>query len=105
MLELKITARLLNSAEKDIIGIKEVLASAIEKWADVIHIDVTASAPMQLTLEEKATVRPKVTMQSALSELEKHNLSIEEMQNIAAALVELTKIEGVERIENSAVDS
>ena len=52
MLELKITAKLLNSAEKDIIGIKEVLASAIEKWADVISIDVTASEPLQLTLEE-----------------------------------------------------
>lgn len=105
MLELKITAKLLNSAEKDIIGIKEVLASTIEKWADVISIDVTTSEPLQLTLEDKPQIRPKVTMQTALSEITKQNLTLEEMQNIVSALIELTKIEGVERIENSAVDS
>lgn len=104
MLELKITAKLLNSAEKEIIGIKEVLASTIEKWADVIHIDVTASEPLQLTLEDKVKIRPKVTMQLALAELIKLDLTLEEMQNVAAALIELTKIEGVERLENSKVD-
>ncbi len=88
MLELKITVQLLDSAEKDIIGIKEALAYMFEKWADVIKFEIKASEPLQLTLGE---IRQTITKARALQELKAKNLTLPEMQNIVAALAELSK--------------
>lgn len=101
MLELKITALLHSSAEKDIIGIKESIAYLVEKWADVLSIDVKAAEPLQITFGEKSNIRQSVTVQSAIAEIKKHNLTIEEMQNIVAALIELSKIENKEECANA----
>lgn len=90
MLELKITVQLLDSAEKDIIGIKEALAYMFEKkeWADVIKFEIKTSEPLQLTLGE---IRQTITKARALQELKAKNLTLPEMQNIVAALAELSK--------------
>ncbi len=97
MLELKITAKMLDVAEPDIIGIKEALSNLIEKWADVIYIDVKPSQPLQLKIiDNKTTVREKLTVSKALEEIEKASLTVEEMQNIIKAIIEINKIEGTE---------
>ena len=97
MLELKITAQMLDSAESDIIGIKEALSNLIEKWADVVHIDVKPSPPLQLKIiENKTAVREKLTVSKVLEEIEKASLTVEEMQNIISAIIEINKIEGTE---------
>ena len=97
MLELKITAKMLDVAEPEIIGIKEALSNLIEKWADVVYIDVKPSPPLQLKIiENKTTVREKLTVSKALEEIEKASLTVEEMQNIISAIIEINKIEGTE---------
>lgn len=97
MLELKITAKMLDVAEPDIIGIKEALSNLIEKWADVVYIDVKPSPPLPLKMiENKMTVREKLTVSKALEEIEKASLTVEEMQNIISAIIEINKIEGTE---------
>ena len=93
MIEVIITAKLLDSAEPDIIGIKEALASVVEEWIDCISIDVRASAPLQLTFEDKPEIRQKVTVAAVVEELKKRNLTIEEYRNIEEALIELTRID------------
>ncbi len=94
MLELKVIAQLLSSAEKDIIGIKEAIVYFIEQWSDVVKVEVKASEPLQLTLGDKPEIRQTVTVAVAMQAIKEHNLTIEEMQNVAAALIELTKLEG-----------
>lgn len=101
MFELKITAQVHSSAEKNIIGIKEEIAYAIENVADVLFVDVKASEPLQLTFGEKSQIRQKVTVQSALAEIRKHNLTLEEMQNVVSALIELSKAEGKEESKDA----
>ena len=92
MIEVIITAKFLNSAEPDIIGIKEALATVTEKWVDLISIDVKSSAPLQLTFEDKPEIRQKVTVAAALEYFEKNKLTAEEGQNIIQALIERNKI-------------
>ena len=96
MLELKITAQMLDSAESDIIGIKEAISNLIENWADVIEIDVRSSTPSQLSLAKKPEFRQEITVKKALEEIEKASLTVEEMQNIITAIIEINKIEGTE---------
>lgn len=91
MLELKITVQLLGSAEKDIIGIKEAIAYLLEKWADVIKFEIKTSEPLQLTMGDKSQIRQKITKAFALQELKAKNLTLDEMQNIVAALAELSQ--------------
>lgn len=90
MLELKITVQLLNSAEKDVIGIKEAISYLLEKWADVIRFEIKASEPLQLTLGDKPEIRQKVTKALALQELKDKNLTLTEIQNITSALIDLS---------------
>lgn len=94
MLELKITAQLLSSAENDIIGIKEAIIYLVEQWSDVVKVEVKTSEPLQLTLGNKPEIRQTVTVAAAMQAIKAHNLTLEEMQNVVAALVELTKLEG-----------
>lgn len=94
MLELKVIAYLLSSAEKDIIGIKEAIVYFIEQWSDVVKVEVKTSEPLQLTLGNKPEIRQTVTVAAAMQAIKEHNLTLEEMQNVAAALIELTKLEG-----------
>ena len=93
MLELKITAQMLDSAEPDIIGIKEAISNLIENWADVIEIDVRSSTPSQLSLVKKPEFRQEITVKKALEEIKKHSLTVKEMQNITQAFIEFTKLE------------
>lgn len=93
MIELTITAKLLNSAESDIIGIKEALATTIEPWTDCISIDVKSSAPLQMTFEDKPRIREKITVGAVIDYLNKNNLTVEEQQNVIQAFIEHNKIE------------
>lgn len=93
MIELTITAKLLNSAESDIIGIKEALATTIEPWVDCISIDVKSSAPQQMTFEDKPRIREKITVGAVIDYLNKNNLTVEEQQNVIQAFIEHNKIE------------
>lgn len=90
MIEVIVTAKFLNTAEADMIGIKDALAAVVEKWSDLISIDVRSSAPLQLTLDG---IRPKLTAAAAMEEIKKHNLTLEEMRNMIQAVIELNKIE------------
>ena len=96
MLELKITAHVHGKAESNIRGLKEEIAGKLESIADILFIDVKASAPLQLTLTDKPKVRQTVTKQTALDALAKANLTVEEHKNIIAAIIELNKTEGPE---------
>ncbi|MBR2867848.1 MAG: hypothetical protein IKB88_02120 [Clostridia bacterium] len=93
MFEVIITAKLLDSAEPDIIGIKEALATVIEKWTDCISIYVKSSAPLQMTFEDKPQIREKITVGAAIDYLNKNKLTIEEQQNIIQAIIKNNKIE------------
>ncbi len=92
MLELNITAQAHGKAASNIIGLKEEITYALENIADILFIDVKAAEPLQLSFEDKPKIRQKVTVNSAKAELLKHELTIEECQNIAKALVDITKI-------------
>lgn len=92
MIELIITAKLLDSAGEDIIGIKEALASTVEHWVDCIGIDVKPSAPLQMTFEDKPRIREKITVGAVIDYLNKNNLTVEEQQNVIRALIEHNKI-------------
>ncbi len=92
MIEVIITAKLLNSAESDMIGIKEALATVTEKWADLISIEVKSSAPLQMTFDDKPKIRQTVTVAAALEYFKKNKLTAEEGQNIIQALIEHNKI-------------
>lgn len=96
MLELNITAQAHGKAASNIIGLKEEITYALESIADILFIDVKASAPLQLTLTDKPRVRQTVTKQTALDALVKADLTVEEHKNIIAAIIELNKIEGAE---------
>ena len=93
MFEVIVTAKLLDSAEPDIIGIKEALATVIEKWTDCISSDVKLSAPMQMTFEDKPKIREKITVGAVMDYLNNNNLTVEEQQNIIQAIIERNKIE------------
>lgn len=99
MLELNITARIHNRASDNIIGLKEEIAYKLEDVADVLFIDVKASAPLQLSLDDKPKIRQTLTVERAREELIKNKLTIEEYKNIIQAIVDITKIECVENSE------
>lgn len=92
MFEVIITAKLLDSAESEVIGIKEALAAVVEPWADCISIDVKTSAPLQMTFEDKPQIRQTVTAAAALEYFKKNKLTVDEGQNIIQALIEYNKI-------------
>ena len=93
MLELNIKAKLLDKAEQEMIGIKDAIAYVVEKWLISIEFHIDDSQPLQLTLTDKPKIRQSVTVAAAIQAIKEHNLTLEEMQNVAAALVELTKLE------------
>lgn len=93
MIELIITAKLLDSAGADIIGIKEALAATVEPWSDCISIDVKSSAPLQMTFEGKPQIREKITVGAVADYLNKNNLTVEEQQNIIQAIINNNKID------------
>lgn len=96
MLALNITAKVHNRASDNIIGLKEEIAYKLEGVADVLFIDVKASAPLQLSFDEKPKIRQTLTVEQARKELIKNTLTIEEYKNIIQAIIDITKIEGVE---------
>jgi len=93
MLELNIKAKLLDKAGQEMIGIKDAIAYVVEKWLVSIEFSIDDSEPLQLSLTDKPEIRQTVTVAAAMQAIKAHNLTLEEMQNVAAALVELTKLE------------
>ena len=93
MLELNIKAKLLDKAGQEMIGIKDAIAYVVEKWLVSIEFSIDDSEPLQLSLTYKPKIRQTVTVAAAMQAIKAHNLTLEEMQNVAAALVELTKLE------------
>lgn len=92
MLELNIKVLVHSNAEKNIIGIKEEIAYKLEGVADVLMINVKDASPLQMRFNDGYThICEKVTYEKALDELKKANLSLEELQNIVAALIEESK--------------
>ncbi len=95
MIELTITAQLRDSAEPEIIGIKESLYAEIEKlsadWLDVCRIDVKTAEPKQITMNDLEQ-RKEITVEAAIEEAKTRKLTAQEMQNFIKAFIELTKI-------------
>jgi hypothetical protein len=99
MLELNISVRVHDKARRNIIGLKDDIASRLESVADVLFIDVTDADPLQLSLDNPPKIRQTITVSKAREELIKNKLSIEEYKNIIQAIVDITQIEGVENNE------
>ncbi len=96
MLELNVKILVHSNAENNIIGVKEQVAYALEGIADVLMINVKDASPLQMRFNDGYThICEKVTVQSALEELRKRNLSLEELQNIVAALIEESKTKSI----------
>ena len=93
MLELNISVRVHDNARKNIIGLKDDIASRIESVADVLFIDVKGSEPLQFSLDNPSKIRQTITVSKAREELIKNKLSIEEYKNIIQAIVDITQIE------------
>lgn len=94
MLDVIIKVRVLPGAEDEIIGIKESLANEIERWGwvDVISIDVKpVEKPQQIKFGN--VIRDKLTKEKAICEFKAKNITVEEMQEIIAAIIEMTRID------------
>lgn len=95
MLDVIIKVRVLSGAEDEIIGIKESLSNEIERWGwvDVVNIDVKPiEAAQQIRIGN--VIRDKLTKETVLKELKKRSYSVEELQEIVSAIVELTRLPG-----------
>ena len=99
MFELNISVRVHDNARKNIIGLKDDIASRIESVADVLFIDVKDADPLQLSFDNPQRIRQTVTVSKAREELIKNKLSIEEYKNIIQAIVDITKIEPPDNVE------
>lgn len=93
MIEVTAKIQLLDTAESEVIGIKEVLASAVEPWSDRISFEIQTSVPSQLDFGNNGEIRPTVTAAAVIEELKRRNLTLKEIQNIVQACVEFTKTE------------
>lgn len=94
MLDAIIKVRVLPGAEDEIIGIKESLSNEIERWGwvDVVSIDVKpVEKPQQIKLGN--VIRDKLTKEKAICELKAKNITVEETQEIIAAIIELQRID------------
>ncbi len=93
MIEVIITAKLLDSAENDVIGIKEALASTIEPWADCTEIQVRTHTAFPVILENSTWVKDKITVGTALGFLlNQRELNIDEQMNVIRAFFEYNRI-------------
>lgn len=94
MLDVIIKVRVLPGAEDEIIGIKEALSNEIERWGwvDVVSVDVKpVEKPQQIKLG--SVIRDKLTKDKVIYELKAKNITVEEMQEIIAAIIDLQKID------------
>lgn len=93
MIEVIITAKLLDSAENDIIGIKEALVSTIEPWADCTGVQVRTHTEFPVIHEDNALTEDKITVGTALGFLlHQRALSVDEQVNVIRAFFEYNKI-------------
>lgn len=89
---IKVEVMLSNSAEEDIIGIKEALAALLEAWDDVRGFDVRSYYPEQLKLAKELNARKRLTFAGAIEMLTEAEYDLQELRAICAAAVEITKI-------------
>ncbi len=96
MLKMIITATLHNSAEKDIIGIKEALTDFTAEWIDVWNIDVKEVSedcpPEQIDFESLSPNHKPITVDDAVNEILSRNLTVEDMQNFITALIKASNM-------------
>lgn len=100
MLDVIIKVRVLSGAEDEIIGIKESLSNEIERWGwvDVVSIDVKpVEKPQKIKLGN--VIRDKLTKDKVEYELKAKNITLEEMQEIIAAIIDLQKLDIKENSE------
>lgn len=88
MLDVIIKVRVAQSAEKEVIGLKEALANEIERWGttDIEGIDVR-----QVEISESNEIS-YLTTADFVDEFKRRNLSDKELRNISAAVIEVMKI-------------
>lgn len=92
MIEVIAKVQLLNGAEEDIIGIKDSIAYAVEKWSDLIKFEIKTDVPVQMDFDSAGKIRPTVTTASAFESLKSRNLTNEELRNIMEALIQVSNL-------------
>ena len=88
MLDVIIKVRVAQSAEKEIIGLKEALANEIERWGttDIEGIDV------RQVYDLENDIIGLMSTKDFVDEFKRRNLTIEELRNVSSAVIELGKI-------------